>query len=77
VEAASGSFELTLLRNDRLQYARTCDLWYQNLRRRRGEAVAAVGEEKVAQYDKYLRLSSFGFRSGKVGLLRLALVPVV
>jgi cyclopropane-fatty-acyl-phospholipid synthase len=77
VEAASGSFELTLLRNDRLQYGRTCDLWYQNLRRRRGEAVAAVGEEKVAQYEKYLRLSSFGFRSGKVGLLRLALVPVV
>ena len=66
VEAASGSFELTLLRNDRLRVTgRTCDLWYQNLRRRRGEAVAAVGEEKVAQYEKYLRLSTFGFRSGK------------
>jgi cyclopropane-fatty-acyl-phospholipid synthase len=35
-----------------------------------------VGEEKVAQYEKYLRLSSFGFRSGRVGLLRLSLVPV-
>src|SRR5271165_1139621 len=77
VEAASGLFELTLLRNDRPQYGRTCDLWYQNLRRRRAEAVVAVGEEKVLQYEKYLRLSSFGFRSGKVGLLRLSLVPVV
>jgi cyclopropane-fatty-acyl-phospholipid synthase len=77
VEAASGLFELTLLRNDRLQYGRTCDLWYQNLRRRRSEAVAAVGEEKVSQYEKYLRLSSFGFRSGKIGLLRLTLVPVI
>jgi cyclopropane-fatty-acyl-phospholipid synthase len=76
VQAAAGLFELTMLRNDRIQYARTCDLWYQNLRRRRAEAVAVVGEEKVAQYEKYLRLSSFGFRSGRVGLLRLSLVPV-
>jgi cyclopropane-fatty-acyl-phospholipid synthase len=76
VEAASGLFELTLLRNDRIQYGRTCDLWYRNLRRRRTEAVAIVGEEKVRQYEKYLRISSFGFHSGRVGLLRLALVPI-
>jgi cyclopropane-fatty-acyl-phospholipid synthase len=77
VEAASGLFELTLLRNDRVQYSRTCNLWYQNLRRRRAEAVATVGEEKVLQYEKYLRLSSFGFDTGRIGLLRLALTPVV
>ncbi|MGD0103759.1 MAG: cyclopropane-fatty-acyl-phospholipid synthase family protein [Rhodopila sp.] len=76
VQAATGLFELTMLRNDRAQYGRTCDLWYQNLRRRRAEAVVVVGEEKVAQYEKYLRLSSFAFRSGRVGLLRLSLVPV-
>lgn len=76
VQAATGLFELTILRNDRAQYGRTCDLWYQNLRRRRAEAVVVVGEEKVAQYEKYLRLSSFAFRSGRVGLLRLSLVPV-
>jgi cyclopropane-fatty-acyl-phospholipid synthase len=76
VEAASGLFELTALRNDRAQYGRTCDLWYRTLRRRRPEAVAIVGEEKVRQYEAYLRLSSFGFYSGRVGLLRLALVPV-
>ena len=77
VQAATGLFEVTMFRNDRVQYARTCDLWYQNLRRRRVEAVALVGQEKVAQYEKYLRLSSFGFRSGRVGLLRLSLLPVV
>lgn len=76
VEAASGVFELMSLRNDRAQYGRTCDLWYQNLRRRRTEAVAIVGEEKVRQYEAFLRLSSFGFHSGRVVLLRLALVPV-
>jgi cyclopropane-fatty-acyl-phospholipid synthase len=76
VEAASGLFEVVRLRNDRVQYARTCDLWFKNLRRRRPEAVEIVGEEKVQQYEKYLRLSSFGFNTGRVGLLRLALVPV-
>ena len=77
VEATSGLFELTLLRNDRVQYSRTCKLWYQNLRRRRAEAVATVGEEKVSQYEKYLRLSSFAFDTGRVGLLRLVLMPTV
>jgi cyclopropane-fatty-acyl-phospholipid synthase len=77
VQAASGLFEITLLRNDRVQYGQTCDLWYQNLRRRRAEAVAIVGEEKVKQYERYLRLSSFGFHSGRIGLLRIALVPVL
>ena len=77
VEAVSGQFELTLLRNDRLQYSRTCKLWYQNLRRRRAEAVAIVGEEKASQYEKYLRLSSFAFDTGRVGLLRLVLMPTV
>ena len=77
VEAASGLFELTLLRNDRPQYSRTCKLWFRNLRRRRAEAVAAVGEEKVSQYEKYLRLSAFAFDTGRVGLLRLVLVPTI
>jgi cyclopropane-fatty-acyl-phospholipid synthase len=76
IEAASGLFELTSLRNDRLQYARTCDLWHRNLRRRRADAVAIVGAEKVRQYEAYLRLSAFGFNTGRVGLLRLALAPV-
>ena len=52
LEAASGLFELKLLRNDRAHYARTCDLWYQNLapspnrgcsNRRRGEGSTIRG----------------------------------
>ena len=76
MQAASGLFEVTLLRNDRLQYGRTCELWYQALHRRRDEAVAIVGEDKVRQYEAYLRMSAFGFNTGRVGLLRLVLVPV-
>jgi len=77
LEATSGLFEVTLLRNDRVQYSQTCRLWYQNLRRRRAEAVAIVGEDKVSQYEKFLRVSTFGFDTGRVGLLRLVLVPTV
>ena len=77
VKAASGLFELTLLRNDRVQYSRTCKLWLQNLRKKRAEAVATVGEDKVSQYEKYLRLSSFAFDTGRIGLLRLLLKPVL
>src|SRR5262249_17031902 len=72
LEAASGLWELKLMRNDRAHYARTCDLWYQNLRRCRQEAIAIVGEEKVRRYEAYLRLSAFGFHTGRVGLLRLS-----
>ncbi|WP_428489216.1 class I SAM-dependent methyltransferase [Rhodopila sp.] len=77
LEAASGVFEVTLLRNDRTQYGRTCDLWYRALHRRRDEAVEIVGEQKVRQYEAYLRMSAFGFHTGRVGLLRLAMVPVL
>ena len=77
LEAASGVFEVTLLRNDRPQYGRTCDLWYRTLHRRREAAVAIVGEQKVRQYEAYLRMSAFGFHTGRVGLLRLAMVPVL
>jgi cyclopropane-fatty-acyl-phospholipid synthase len=77
LEAASGLFEVTVLRNDRPHYARTCDLWYRTLHRRRAEATAIVGAEKVRQYEAYLRLSAFGFHTGRVGLLRLALSPVI
>jgi cyclopropane-fatty-acyl-phospholipid synthase len=76
LQAASGIFEVTLLRNDRIHYGRTCDIWYRNLRRQRDIAVKLVGTEKVSQYEKYLRMSSFGFYSGKICLLRLALTPI-
>ena len=75
VHAASGIFEVTALRNDRVQYARTCELWLANLRRRRAEAAAIVGEETVVRYEKYLRMSAFGFNTGRIGLLRLTLKP--
>jgi cyclopropane-fatty-acyl-phospholipid synthase len=68
-------FEIVTYRNDRLDYARTCEAWLANLRRRRAEALAVAGEETVARYERYLMLSAMGFRLGRIGLTRLKLVP--
>jgi cyclopropane-fatty-acyl-phospholipid synthase len=73
VAAADQIFEIQTLRNDRLHYARTSDLWLKALRAQRTRAVDLVGEETVARYEHYLRLSVVGFSMGKLGLLRLSL----
>jgi cyclopropane-fatty-acyl-phospholipid synthase len=74
VLAADRSFSLVSYRNDRLDYARTSETWFRNLRRRRKEAIAAAGEDTVERYERYLMLSAAGFRLGRIGLARLKLV---
>ena len=76
VTAAEGLMEIRSWRNDRLDYAWTCERWATNLRAHRDEAVALVGPEVTARYERYLRFASVGFRMGKVGLLRMVLAPV-
>ncbi|WP_432855183.1 class I SAM-dependent methyltransferase [Amycolatopsis sp. CA-161197] len=73
--AAEGLFEVRSMHNARLDYAWTCEQWARRLRAHREEAVALVGPEVVARYERYLKLSALGFRMGKIGLLRLVLVP--
>ncbi|MFC8047164.1 class I SAM-dependent methyltransferase [Nocardia sp. NPDC057353] len=73
--AADGLFEVRAVRNDRLDYAWTCEQWAARLRARRAEAVALVGPEVTERYERYLRLSALGFRMGKIGLLRIVLEP--
>jgi cyclopropane-fatty-acyl-phospholipid synthase len=74
--AADGILEIRTLRNDRLDYAWTCEQWAARLRARRDEATALVGEEVTARYERYLRLSALGFRMGRIGLVRAVLAPV-
>jgi cyclopropane-fatty-acyl-phospholipid synthase len=73
--AAEGIFEARLIRNDRLDYARTLEAWARGLRRHREEAVELVGRDVVAAYERYLKLSAIGFRMGKLCLLRLVFDP--
>lgn len=73
--AAEGIFEVRSITNGRLDYAWTCAEWARRLRAHRTEAAEIVGSAVVARYERYLKLSALGFRMGKIGLLRLVLVP--
>jgi cyclopropane-fatty-acyl-phospholipid synthase len=76
IAAAEGRFELVTLRNDREHYYQTLRHWEHNLVTRHNEAVAQVGEAAVADFRRYLRESSWGFKLGVVCLLRMCFVKV-
>ncbi|WP_067701372.1 SAM-dependent methyltransferase [Nocardia jejuensis] len=71
--AAEGIFEVRSIISGRLDYAWTCEEWARRLRTHRAEATDLVGEEAVARYLRYLKLSALGFRMGKLSLYRLVL----
>jgi cyclopropane-fatty-acyl-phospholipid synthase len=74
--AAHGTLEIASLRNDRLDYAKTCSTWAERLVRRAGEAVEITGDpELVSSYIRYLKMSAAGFKTGALALYRLSLVP--
>ena len=68
--AANGLFEIELFRNDRTDYARTCEIWAGNLKERRGEAIELVGKEQTRRYERYLKFAAWGFWSHRLYLLR-------
>lgn len=68
--AANGLFEIELLRNDRPDYGRTCELWAAALKARRADAVALVGKEQTRRYERYLKFAAWGFCSHRLHLLR-------
>jgi cyclopropane-fatty-acyl-phospholipid synthase len=74
IAAAEGKFELLALRNDAEHYYRTLRLWERNLAACRPEAVKLVGEERVNDFQQYLRVSAFGFKRGHICLLRMNFV---
>ncbi|GAA1854542.1 cyclopropane-fatty-acyl-phospholipid synthase family protein [Pseudonocardia ailaonensis] len=73
--AADGVLEVTALSNGRLDYAWTCAEWARRLKAARPEARELVGAETVARYERYLMLSSLGFRMGRLALYRITLRP--
>ncbi len=73
--AAERIFEIQTVRNDRLDYAWTCEQWARRLRANRQAALRVVGPETVARYERYLKMSALGFRMGKICLLRLVMRP--
>lgn len=71
--AIDGLFEIEKLRNDRADYARTCETWANNLRTHRAAAVALVGSAQTRRYERYLKFAAWGFYSGHLHLLRFRL----
>ena len=76
VTATEGIFEITMIRNDRLHYAKTFSVWAGSLRDNRHRATSLVGSAVSRRYERYLTQSSLGFLMGKIGLLRIALRPL-
>jgi cyclopropane-fatty-acyl-phospholipid synthase len=77
LQACAGQFEIVMIRNDRLHYARTMDEWCRRLRARSNDLSKVVGLTRVKEMEQFFRLASVGFRAGKLHLYRLALRPIV
>jgi cyclopropane-fatty-acyl-phospholipid synthase len=71
--AVVGTFEIESLRNDHEDYERTCRLWLQRLRQKRDDAIQLVGDAVVSRYERYLQLSTLGFKTQRLALYRLTL----
>ena len=64
-EARNADFELVHVESLRPHYARTLDCWAANLRSRRSEAEALVGNAIYEKYMKYLTGCAGLFRTGE------------
>lgn len=71
LEAADDTFEAEIIRNDRRHYATTTRHWVARLRARRAEAVSLVGAQRVADMERYFRISIGAFEIGNLQLLRI------
>jgi cyclopropane-fatty-acyl-phospholipid synthase len=71
--AAEMELEIETVRNDRGDYVKTLRAWFDRLRARRVDAIAASSEEDVARYERYLRMFAHSFELGAFTLLRLTM----
>ncbi len=71
LEASERRFELVSARNDAEDYSRTTQVWLDGLRASRERASELVGEDAVADYERYLAASARSFANLHLGLMRL------
>jgi cyclopropane-fatty-acyl-phospholipid synthase len=74
--AAEKLFEIRSVLNHREHYSRTCSAWLERLRNNWTQAVEIVGEEKAADYERYLTASIRQFRLEHTNLYRISLRKV-
>ena len=75
VEDHSGKagFKLTRRQSLQLHYARTLDIWAENLQARKDEAIEIQSEEVYDRYMKYLTGCADGFRVGYIDVNQFTL----
>jgi cyclopropane-fatty-acyl-phospholipid synthase len=71
--AAEMELEIEQVRNDRGDYVKTLRAWFDRLRARRDDAIAASSEADVARYERYLRMFALSMELGAFTLLRLTM----
>ncbi len=76
VVASSGLYRIARMRDDGIDYARTCEIWGKRLRQAAREGKLNPNCDPIDKYYRYLRLSAAGFRMQKICLLRFQLEPV-
>ncbi len=70
LHATTQGFEVVHMQSLRLHYARTLETWAENLKTNRQAAVALVGEEVYANYERYLSESAHYFRTGHIDVVQ-------
>lgn len=71
-----GLFEVSLVRDDRLDCSRSMRVWRERLIARRDEAVALEGEAVVDRFDRYLEVCTRMFGEGYFNDYRIGLVRI-
>ena len=71
-KASEGLFRVVAVRQDGAQYERTLNSWLFNLKARRTEALALVGEAGVKRYEKYLAMFAVAFHVNAMNLARVS-----
>lgn len=74
--AVQGLFEVALVRDDRLDCARSMRVWRERLLAHRDEAVALEGEAIVDRFDRYLEVCTRMFGEGYFNDYRIGLVRI-
>ena len=69
--ASDRMFSLVNVRNDALDYARTCREWVQRIEAAKPELIAMVGADKTNEYVQYLRMPAAACARQQFGLLGL------
>lgn len=65
--------DIVQIKNDRLDYAKTCQVWRKNLRTHKALIEAQYSPTLYQRYKNYLIASEMGFRSGNLNLYRITL----